>query len=245
MEAVVGRGNTITLRWTPSHQGIEGNEHADGTAKRGAEEREDTADLEYLREASLSHLTRVTTEARANATREWIRARSGRHRRYRPPKGGKMRKELGKTHKELASRFYQLLSGHAAVGEHLQRVGQADSDRCFWCGSGARQTRHHLFIVCRRWTPEIRKLWQRVRAETGEGGAPSIRRLFRNEKNVKAILEFLDKTKVGKMPGRILLAGGLDLEEEELDGFSLRGTEEDVETSVSSSGDEDGPGPPI
>ena len=91
-------------------------------------------------------------------TREAIRTRSGRHRRYRPPKGGKMRKALGKTKKELASRFYQLLSGHAAVAEHLRRVGQAESESCFWCGSGAVQTRHHLFVVCRRWKPEIKKL---------------------------------------------------------------------------------------
>ena len=100
-------------------------------------------------------------------------------------------------------------------------------------------------MVCRRWKPEIKELWQKVRLETGWGGSPSIRRLFGDERNVKAILRFLEKTKVGKMPSRIFLAGGPDLEEEELDGFSLRGTGEDMETDVSSSGDEDGPGPPI
>ena len=155
-----------------------------------------------------------------------------------------MRKELGKCPKELAGRFYQLASGHVAVAEHLVRVGQADSDTCFWCGSGERQTRHHLFIKCRRWTPEIKRLWQKVRAETGEGGAPSVRKLFR-EKNTKAILEFLERTKVGKIPSRVMLAGGPDLEEEELESFSLLVSDEDVETEVSSSGDEDGPGPPI
>ena len=81
--------------------------------------------------------------------------------------------------------------------------------------------------------------------ETGWGGAPSIRRLFGDERNVKAILGFLEKTKVGKMPSRVLLAGGPDLEEEELEGLSLRETGEDVETEISSSGDEGGPGPPI
>ena len=131
------------------------------------------------------------------------------------------------------------------MADHLQKVGQADNDKCFWCRSGERQTRHHLFIVCRRWTPEIRKLWQRVRLETGWGGVPSIRKLFGDERNVKAILEFLERTKVGKMPSRILLAGGPDLEEEELDSVSLQVSEEDVETEVSSSGDEGGPGPPI
>ena len=238
------RGNRVTIRWTPSHAGIPGNERADRMAKRAAEGKEEEACQEYLREASLSHLTRVTTEARSNATAVWIRDHCGRRRRYRPPKGGKMRKELGKCPKELASRFYQLASGHAAVAEHLVRVGQADNDTCFWCGSGERQTRHHLFIKCRRWTPEIKRLWQKVRAETGEGGAPTVRKLFR-EKNTKAILEFLEGTKVGKMPSRVLLAGGPDLEEEELEGFSLLVSDEDVETECSSSGDEDGPGPPV
>ena len=89
-------------------------------------------------------------------------------------------------------------------------------------------------------------MWQKVRIETGEGGAPSIRKLFGDERNFKAILEFLERTKVGKMPGRVLLAGGPDLEEEELEGFSLQvlGEEED-ETEVSSSEEEDGPGPPL
>ena len=72
----------------------------------------------------------------------------------------------------------------------------------------------------------------RVRAETGEGGAPSIRKLFGNEKNTKAILEFLEKTRVGKMPGRVLLAGGPSSEEEELEGFSLLVSGEEVETEV-------------
>ena len=155
-----------------------------------------------------------------------------------------MRKELGKCPKELAGRFFQLMSGHAAVGEHLVRVGQADSDACHWCGSGERQTRHHLFIKCKRWGPEIGRLWQRVRAETGEGGAPSIRRLF-DGRNTRAILDFLRETKVGKMPSRVLLAGGPDMEEEDLEGFSLMVSDEEAETECSSSGDEDGPGPPI
>ena len=120
---IIDRDNSITFRWTPAHAGVEGNERADGTARRAAEDRREMAPPEYLKEASLSHL-RTTTEARSAATAEWIRAHSGRRRRYRPPKGGKMRKALSKTRKEVASRFYQLLSGHAAVAEHLKRAGQ-------------------------------------------------------------------------------------------------------------------------
>ena len=244
-ESISDRGITVTIRWAPSHENVEGNEQADRTARRAAEESEGRASPLYLREASLSHLSRITTEARSRAAAEWIRSRSGRHRRYRPPKGGKMRKDLGKARKELASRFYQMLSGHAATAEHLKRIGQAEGDKRFWCGSGERQTRYHLFVKCRRWTPEIKKMWQRARVETGEGGAPSVRKLFGDERNVKAILEFLERTKVGKMPSRVLLAGGPDLEEEELEVLSLRGLgEEEEETGISASEEEDGPGPP-
>ena len=229
-----------------SHMGVEGNEQADKEARKAAEEKESRADPQYLREASLSYLTRVTTEARSGATSEWIRDKSGRQRRYHPPKGGKMRKSLSRTRKELASRFYQLLSGHAATADHLVRVNQAGSDACFWCGSGERQTRYHLFVKCRRWTPEIKRLWQKVRMGTGWGGAPSIRKLFGDERNAKAVLEFLEKTKVGKMPGRVLLAGGPDLEEEEMEDFSLQVLEEEgTKSEVSSSEEEDGPGPPL
>ena len=47
------------------------------------------------------------------------------------------------------------------------------------------------------------------------------------------------------MPGRDLSAGGLDLEEEKLEHFSLQVLDEELKTEVSSSGDEDGPDPPI
>ena len=48
--------------------------------------------------------------------------------------GGRLRRGLGKVRKDLAGRFYQLLSGHAATAPHLMRVGQAPSDKCWWCG---------------------------------------------------------------------------------------------------------------
>ena len=73
-----------------------------------------------------------------------------------------------------------------------------------------------------------------------------MRFLFGNERAVPAVLEFLEKTRVGRMPGRILMAGGPDLEEEDLSGVSLRvlGEEEDG-TEISSSEEEGGPGPPL
>ena len=105
-----------------------------------------------------------------------------------------MRKALAVPRKEVASRFYQLLSGYAAVAEHLLRVGQVSSDLCFWCGTGERQRRHHLLVRCKRWEPEIRKMWQRVRLDCEWRGAPSVRLLFGNERAVPAVLEFVEGT---------------------------------------------------
>ena len=80
--------------------------------------------------------------------------------------------------------------------------------------------------------------WEGVRA-------PSVCRLFGDERAVPAILEFLEDTKVGKMPGRILMAGGPDLEEEELEVLFLQALGEEEGTGLSSSEEEDGPGPPL
>ena len=50
---------------------------------------------------------------------------------------------------------------------------------------------------------------------------------------------------MGKMSGRILMAGGPDLEEEELDVLSLRASEAEEGSDISLSEEEDGPGPPL
>ena len=67
------RGTNVTVRWTPAHRGVEGNEHADMLAKRAAEGKENRAEPGCQGEASLSHLSRKTTEVRSEATRDWIR----------------------------------------------------------------------------------------------------------------------------------------------------------------------------
>ena len=88
-------------------------------------------------------------------------------------------------------------------------------------------------------------MWQRIRIDCEWGGAPSRRFLFGNERAVPTILEFPERTKVGKMPGRNLLAGSPDLEEEELETLSLQAVgEEEGGSDISSSEEEDGPGPP-
>ena len=76
VNTLVSRDNAFSLRWTPAHRGVEGNEAADEAARSAVEvegrevRRGEGVELDYLREASLSHLTRITTERRSEATSE-------------------------------------------------------------------------------------------------------------------------------------------------------------------------------
>ena len=59
----------------------------------------------------------------------------------------------------------------------LGAIGFPHQKLNWWIDSsfiGERQTRHHLFVKCRRWLPEIRWLWRRVEAdcEWGARGLP-------------------------------------------------------------------------
>ena len=75
-------------------------------------------------------MARVTTENRLRATTEWISSHTGDPRReYSPPPGkGLRRRLLRRTPKSIAGRYYQLQSGHAAIGPYLK--DKTDDDRC-------------------------------------------------------------------------------------------------------------------
>ena len=88
-------------------------------AKGAAESIAHAVDRAYFREPGFAHMARVTTEAETEGTDRWIASHIQRRRRYRPPKGGKLRKELRHERKAIAGRFYQLLSGHGAPGAYL------------------------------------------------------------------------------------------------------------------------------
>ena len=117
------------------------------------------------------------------------------------PNSQKLREELRHERKALAGRYYQLLSGHAATGDYLcRKVRKLPSDRCWWCGQDERQTRHHLFVNCEAWKPQIQELWKEVGKRCGwkHPRAPRVALLFNDERATKAVLSFLRKTRVGQ-----------------------------------------------
>ena len=86
---IAAAGNMVTIRWVPAHAGAEGNEVADRYAKDAATGRApgETLPEGYAGETSLAHMTRVATEARSRAEKDWIREHVRPERRYRPPPG--------------------------------------------------------------------------------------------------------------------------------------------------------------
>ena len=102
--------------------------------------------------------------------------------------------------KRLASRYFQLKTGHALIRTHWKRIGKSGTDHCWWCDKAQPQTVGHLLRDCRKWRKEQRILWKKV----GRGCQHTcIPLLFANRKATKAILDFLEQTEVGnRVPER-------------------------------------------
>ena len=88
--------------------------------------------------------------------------------------------------------------------------------------------------------PEIRGPWGGVERDCdwGDPRAPPFRLLFRDVRATPAVLEFLEDTRVGRMPGRVLLAGWPDVDEEEMEGVELWAPEEAEGPGISESSEE-------
>ena len=163
----MSRQNKVTIRWVPAHHAIQENETADTMAKISAEGTHPEYNIpdNYRLETSLAHMSRVASEKQRAMAKNWMKDRFGNPvRKYQPPKGkGLRQKLLRQTPKSIASRYYQLLSGHAAIGQYLKdRIHKIVDDKCGWCGGRKWQTRRHLFVECRAWLPYTRKMWKSI-----------------------------------------------------------------------------------
>ena len=83
---IITNDNSVTIRWVSAHKGATGNEVANQYAKSAAtgEDPVEAIPEGYADETSLSHMSRVATEAGSREMREWIMAHVRPERRYRP-----------------------------------------------------------------------------------------------------------------------------------------------------------------
>ncbi|EED23124.1 hypothetical protein TSTA_065770 [Talaromyces stipitatus ATCC 10500] len=64
------------------------------------------------------------------------------------PRGWGQDKAAARAPKRLASRYYQLKTGHAPIGAYLHRIQARDSPECKACGA-LRETVSHILFECR------------------------------------------------------------------------------------------------
>ena len=173
-QAIRGRGSSVEVRRVPGHARVEGNETADLCASEAATR--SRRNQPSKGEARVLSLAVLKVEGTMKANKMWrgeiIRRKEGK-RTFSCPKEGKrprIRRDIGNAPKGIASRFYQLASGHAWLAPFLkERFGWVDSDTCWWCGSG-RQTRQHCFKECITWKDEIKTLWREM-GEASKAGS--------------------------------------------------------------------------
>jgi hypothetical protein len=136
-----------------------------------------------MRSASLSYVKQAVKERWISKTR--------------------LNKYVKDARKSCAARYLQLKSGHAVTAVHLTRIGKVEDPRCWWCHS-SRQTVAHLLLECRKWRRERETMVKKLKAkDITVGEAPDRRNLkiLLTDNAIVGMLEFVEKTEVGKRPG--------------------------------------------
>jgi len=152
----------IEIRWCPAHKGVAGNVKADEWAKAAAGQPDNHGPIPR----SLANLKREISKKWAEA-RQWAGGRTSK-KKYRLPKSQRPDGTAAGCTKRLASRFYQLKTGHCLTGQYLHWTKSRSTPQCWWCRYRT-QTRDHLFKECPEWKLQQRILWAEVKKETGRG----------------------------------------------------------------------------
>jgi len=115
------------------------------------------------------------------------------------PKSQRLDGMVAGSTKRLASRFYQLKTGHCLTGQYLNWTKNRPTPQCWWCRYRM-QTRDHLFKECPEWKPQQKILWAEVKKETGRWRDRwKIRDLLAGVRCSRAVLDSLSSTDVGSL----------------------------------------------
>jgi hypothetical protein len=107
----------------PGHSKVEGNEVANKAAKDAAQNLRIQGTTHLTRKeryTSLPHLHRTTKEKKWSDTKSWLKESINNRPNYIPTRQQKPDPTAMATSKRLASRHYQLKTGHTITGEHLK-----------------------------------------------------------------------------------------------------------------------------
>jgi len=147
---------------------------------------------------SLANLKREISEKKWAEARRWAGGRTSKA-KYRMPESQKPDGAVAGSTKRLASRYYQLKTGHARTGQYLHWAKVRPTAQCWWCQCPS-QTRDHLFKACPEWRMQQKILWAEVQKETGKWKSRwEIRDLLADGRCGPAVLDFLTSTDVGRL----------------------------------------------
>jgi len=100
-------------------------------------------------------------------------------------------KTVAGSSKRLASRFYQMKTGHCLIGQYINWTKNRATAQCWWCRY-ATQTREHILKNCPEWKTQQKVLWAEVRKGAGRGKSRfEIRDLLADGRCSQAVLDFL------------------------------------------------------
>jgi len=186
-------GIAIEIRWCPAHKEVAGNEKADEWAKAAAEQSGNHKPLPR----SLANLKREISEKKWVEARQWAGGRTSKT-KDRMPKCQKPAGAVAGSSKRLASRYYQIKTGHCLTGQYLNWTKNRSTPQCWWYRYRT-QTRDHIFKECPEWKPQQRILWAEMKKETGRWKDRwKVRDLLADVRCSRAVLDFLSSTDVGR-----------------------------------------------
>ncbi|OJJ81116.1 uncharacterized protein ASPGLDRAFT_60433 [Aspergillus glaucus CBS 516.65] len=175
------------------------------------------------REISLAFAGRARTEAIAAQKQRWPARKLGQQsqqgrRTYRPQRNWRLDPSAAVAPKHLASRYFQLKSGHAAIGTYLHWIQAQEDATCQGCGS-SRETVHHLLFECRQWQHQRNRLYKDLEADGVM--RPTIAeehpqgRLLGEPRATRALLQSLANTSIGLPQGHLQRAAERAWKDEE------------------------------
>ena len=146
----------------------------------------------------------INAHKRSWLARELAQRPQQAQRTYRPSRGWQLDPIAAAAPKNLASRLFQLKTGHATIGTYLHRIQARDKATCQGCGT-PNETVHRLLFECRQWRCQRSKLYRAlervgvarpIAAEDHPEG-----RLLGEPKATRPLLEFLSVTDVALPTG--------------------------------------------
>jgi ribonuclease HI len=193
----------LVIRWSPGHEGIEGNEAADSQAKRAA--RGETSDARELPKSLLTRRGEIRTLPQSkSATKQrfnkiikeeakTLAEESPRYALLRSvdpsAPSGKFTKTIDTLPRRHSSLIFQLRTGHIPLNEYLHRIAKAPSARCPKCESYDESV-HHFLLGC----PEYAAHRATMRAEVGHHQC-HIKYLLSERKGIRATLTYVARTR--------------------------------------------------